>query len=305
MTMNNLVFEGREITLILKNQLRDTVTLEGDFLISGREVALILGYKNPNDALLRHIDTEDRYHIRNAMIKSDAEGIRKLNNAGESFINESGLYSLIFNSDLTSAKRFKRWVTAEVLPQIRVYGSYNYINKVSMPMSNKVEVDEQKIKLIIQKLALENMLSHKTDKVKEIVTYLRAYGITKSTASEMALRCIKYNIQPESVLEDYNKQQKELQQTAYTGKIKLNIAYLVKLGYTQQDAWNKFAEVASNATGIDLKTIKTELYRKNIKTTYCNLVKEYNIQKESLTAFNRFLTQEKKKVNRLKVSNNS
>ena len=290
--MNNLIFENHSITLIMKYQLKKSIAFDGDFIISARSVALALGYKNPNDAILRHIDVEDKVLIRSSMIDEKYQGIRKLNNAGEIFVTESGLYSLIFNSDLRSAKTFKKWVTSEVLPQIRKTGSYN---------SNQVAIiDEEKIKLIIEKLSLEYMINNKTDKVKETIKYLRAYGLTKAVATDLTLKAMKFNISAEKILEDYTKQQKEIKALAYTGKIKLAIADLVKLGYTQKDAWNKFGELASKATGVDVKAIKKAALQSNIKITYCSIVADYNIQKESLTAINRFIGQEKRKINKLK-----
>ena len=290
--MNNLIFENHSLTLIMKNQLKKNITFDGDFVISARNVAIALGYKNPNDAILRHVDIEDKVLIRNSMIDENYTGIKKLNNAGEIFINESGLYSLIFNSDLRSAKKFKKWVTSEVLPQIRRTGSYN---------SNQVTViDEEKVKLIVEKLSLEYMLNNRTDKAKETVKYLRAYGLTKAVATELTLKAMKFNIAPEKILEDYMKQQKEIKSVAYTGKIKLAVADLVKLGYTQQDAWNKFGELASKATGIDVRAIKQNAVKMKVKATYCSIVADYNIQKESLSAMNRFITQEKKKIAKLK-----
>lgn len=291
--MNNLVFENHRLTLIMKEQLKKDISFDGDFLMSAREVAIALGYKNPNDAILRHVDLEDKILIRNSMIDSAYTGIRKLNNAGETFINESGLYSLIFNSDLRSAKKFKKWVTNEVLPQIRKTGSYNP-NQVAI-------IDEEKVKLIVEKLSLEYMINNKTDKVKETIKYLRAYGLTKAVATELTLKSMKFNISAEKILEDYMKNQKEIKTVAYTGKIKLAIADLVKLGYTQQDAWNKFGEVASKATGIDIRAIKQDAMKKKIRATYCSIVADYNIQKESLSAINRFITQEKKRIAKLKA----
>lgn len=271
--MNNLVFENHRLTLIMKEQLKKDISFDGDFLMSAREVAIALGYKNPNDAILRHVDLEDKILIRNSMIDSAYTGIRKLNNAGETFINESGLYSLIFNSDLRSAKKFKKWVTNEVLPQIRETGSYNP-NQVAI-------IDEEKVKLIVEKLSLEYMINNKTDKVKETIKYLRAYGLTKAVATELTLKSMKFNISAEKILEDYMKNQKEIKTVAYTGKIKLAIADLVKLGYTQQDAWNKFGEVASKATGIDIRAIKQDAMKKKIRTTYCSIVADI-IYKKSL-----------------------
>ncbi|WP_333805072.1 BRO-N domain-containing protein [Sulfurospirillum sp.] len=80
-----------------------------------KDVAEVLGYRNPRDAVNKHCDEED-------VVKRDS-----LTNGGAqslTFINESGLYSLIFGSKLPSAKAFKKWVTSEVLPTIRKHGAY-------------------------------------------------------------------------------------------------------------------------------------------------------------------------------------
>lgn len=291
MSINNLVFESYNLTLIMKDQLKKGVHFDGDFLMCAREVALALGYKNPNDAILRHVDAEDKVLIRNSMIDSNFTGIKKLNNAGETFINESGLYSLIFNSDLRSAKKFKKWITSDVLPQIRRTGAYNP-NQIAL-------IDEEKVKLIVEKLSMEYMINNKTDKVKETIKYLRAYGLTKAVATDLTLKAMKFNISAEKVLEEYMKEQKEIKSVAYNGKIKLAIADLVKLGYTHVDAWNKFGEVASKATGIDIRAIKQNAAKSNINITYCSIVAKHNIQKESLTAINRFIAQEKKRIAKL------
>lgn len=82
----------------------------------GTDVATALGYENPRDALARHVDSEDRDTV---VIHDGIPG-----NPNRTVINESGLYSLILSSKLASAKRFKRWVTSEVLPSIRRHGAY-------------------------------------------------------------------------------------------------------------------------------------------------------------------------------------
>ena len=83
----------------------------------GKDVATALGYSNSRKALLDHVDNED---------KTDGVTIRDAigRNQKAVFINESGLYSLILSSKLPQAKAFKRWVTSEVLPQIRKTGGY-------------------------------------------------------------------------------------------------------------------------------------------------------------------------------------
>ena len=92
-----------------------TVEIDGEPWLVGRDVARILGYANPNDALAKHVDEEDK-----GVAKCDTPGgVQEL-----AVINESGLYSLVLSSKLPNAKQFKHWVTAEVLPSIRKHGAY-------------------------------------------------------------------------------------------------------------------------------------------------------------------------------------
>ncbi len=81
----------------------------------GKDVAEVLGYSNPSKALADHVDAED---------KLNNESLLSLGQRGGWLINESGLYSLILSSKLPGAKKFKRWVTSEVLPAIRKTGGY-------------------------------------------------------------------------------------------------------------------------------------------------------------------------------------
>ena len=81
----------------------------------GKDVAEALGYKDTDQAIRNHVDAEDKHHLPNPV---EMTGL-KMSNYGAYFINESGVYSLIFGSKLEGAKEFKRWVTAEVLPAIR------------------------------------------------------------------------------------------------------------------------------------------------------------------------------------------
>ena len=92
-----------------------TTTIGGQPYFVGKDVADILGYQNGSRDINRHVDEEDR---RKAMLfdgTQDKEAI---------IINESGLYSLILSSKMPNARRFKRWVTSEILPAIRKYGMY-------------------------------------------------------------------------------------------------------------------------------------------------------------------------------------
>ena len=83
----------------------------------GKDVATALGYKNPSNALQVHVDSEDKTSY---LIQVSGSNYK----ANTLFVNESGLYSLVLSSKLPQAKAFKRWVTNEVLPQIRKTGGY-------------------------------------------------------------------------------------------------------------------------------------------------------------------------------------
>lgn len=97
------------------NQVR-TLLINDEPWFVGKDVAQILGYSNPRDALSKHVDDEDKNSVA---IRDGNKG-----NPNQTVINESGVYALVFSSKLPSAKRFKHWVTSEVLPQIRKTGSY-------------------------------------------------------------------------------------------------------------------------------------------------------------------------------------
>ena len=107
--MKNLVFRSKEF-----GQIR-TCTVEGETFFVGKDVASALGYGNSREALRKHVDEEDKQASR------FVTGGQQYN---MTVINESGLYSLILSSKLDSARRFKRWVTSEVLPAIRKNGRY-------------------------------------------------------------------------------------------------------------------------------------------------------------------------------------
>lgn len=81
----------------------------------GKDVAQVLGYNDTFGALKKHVDTEDKQNCQNSSFESPR---------GMTVINESGLYSLILSSKLPNAKKFKHWVTSEVLPAVRQTGAY-------------------------------------------------------------------------------------------------------------------------------------------------------------------------------------
>jgi len=97
------------------NLVRTVKGSDGEPWFVGKDVAQALGYSNVRDAIAKHVDEDDKRGSQIATPGGKQEAV---------IINESGLYSLIFGSKLDEAKKFKKWVTSEVLPQIRKTGSY-------------------------------------------------------------------------------------------------------------------------------------------------------------------------------------
>lgn len=104
--IQNFSFNGNQVRVVMINS-------EPYFV--GKDVTGVLGYKNANDALNKHIENEDK----GVAFCDTLGGKQKM-----TVINESGLYSLIISSKLPQAKQFKHWVTSEVLPSIHKYGAY-------------------------------------------------------------------------------------------------------------------------------------------------------------------------------------
>ena len=145
--MKNQIFKSKEF-----GQIR-TCMMDGECYFVGKDVASALGYNNPEKAVRQHVDNEDK-------------GVNKMGTPGGNqqaiIINESGLYSLILSSKLESAKRFKRWVTSEVLPAIRKNGRY--------------ELEKQNSQLCKQNRVLESrnsLLEEITAQQKPLTDYAR------------------------------------------------------------------------------------------------------------------------------------
>lgn len=118
-----------------------TMEIDGEPYFVGKDVAEILGYAKPTDAVRKRVDEEDR-------------GISKLETPSGMqdtiVINESGLYSLILSSKLPSAKKFKRWVTSEVIPAIRKNGSYSTPQMSEMEMISRLANNAVKVEKAIE-----------------------------------------------------------------------------------------------------------------------------------------------------------
>lgn len=143
--MNELqIFENAEF-----GQIR-TVQLNNEPWFAGFDVADALGYKNQSDTIAKHVEEEDKQTV----LKSQITTLAEIPNRGLTFVNESGLYALIFGSKLESAKRFKHWVTSEVLPAIRKTGSYQK-NKPKRSQLSSINMMAKNITDIFTKAGVE------------------------------------------------------------------------------------------------------------------------------------------------------
>lgn len=124
-------FEGKEVR---------TLKINDEPWFVGKDLATILGYSNTRDALNKHVDSEDKNTV------AIRDGITR-GNPNQTIVNESGMFSLILSSNLPNAKKFKRWVTSEVLPTIRKTGSYQLPQtpegQIRLLLESSVHTDER------------------------------------------------------------------------------------------------------------------------------------------------------------------
>lgn len=148
------IFENEEFGRIR------AIEINGEPYFVGKDVAETLGYAKPLNALATHIDEDDS--LKQGLIDSMGRTQEAI------FINESGLYSLILSSKLPNAKKFKKWVTSDVLPTIRKKGSYSIAQKPdSYMIDDPVERAKRWIEEYEERKALENTIEEQ----KPLVEY--------------------------------------------------------------------------------------------------------------------------------------
>ena len=166
--MNNLqIFSNEEF-----GQIR-TMVIDGEPWFVGKDVAEALGYERPTDTVRKRVDDEDR-------------GISKMETpSGKqemTIINESGLYTLVLGSKLDSAKRFKRWVTSEVLPAIRKTGSYNKpmteAEQIRLLAKGATELYERVDKVEMKIETLENDMPLYGCEIEEVSQHVRRKAVS-------------------------------------------------------------------------------------------------------------------------------
>lgn len=186
-----------------------TTTIDGEPWLVGKDVAEVLGYQNPSKALADHVDGDD---------KLNNESLSSLGQRGGWLINESGLYSLILSSKLPGAKKFKRWVTSEVLPSIRKHGGYiagqqnmsdeELLAKALLFANRKIkEKDHQIQQLTAETEQQKQVIADYTPKVQYLDVILSSSG-TMATSQIAA---------------DYNMSAKQLNKILHKAGIQHNV----------------------------------------------------------------------------------
>ncbi|RGI26713.1 toxin Bro [Coprobacillus sp. OM08-19] len=163
----------------------------------GKDVAEALGYKNVRDSLARHIDSDDK---RDGVVIHDSMGREQK----PIIINESGLYSLILSSKLESAKKFKHWVTSEVLPTLRKTGSYAKVPtdprellmltiKAHEQTAQRVDVLEEKVSDLEKSTTIDSSQQYTLERIAK-TTVISALGGIDSRAYQLMSRKLFSNI---------------------------------------------------------------------------------------------------------------
>lgn len=183
-----------------------TIQLNNETYFVGKDIATALGYANPKNAVPNHVADEDKLSTQ-----IEYAGQRR----EVTVINESGLYALIFGSKLESAKRFKRWVTSEVLPSIRKTGKYDISTPTTYLEALEKLVETEKARLVLEttvqqmdKVILE--MTPKVDYVDRILSstdcmtitqIAQDYGMSAKTFNKvLANACIQHKVGEQWIL---------------------------------------------------------------------------------------------------------
>lgn len=153
-----------------------TIVIDNEPWFVGKDVADILGYQNGSRDINRHVDEDDRQNYQNGTFESPR---------GMTVINESGLYSLILSSKLPTAKKFKHWVTSEVLPSIRKTGSYNLPDFNNPAEAARAWANEYEAK---QKLLTENKVMKPKAKYFDCLVDRNLLTNFRTTAKEFHMK---------------------------------------------------------------------------------------------------------------------
>lgn len=178
------------------------LVIDNEPWLVGKDVASALGFKNTKDALKNHVDSDDKRLIQRSDLATIENHLPKdvfpinfvqaIPNRGLTFINESGVYSLIFGSKLPNAKKFKHWVTSEVLPTLRKTGSYAKVPtdprellmltiKAHEQTAQRVDVLEEKVSDLEKSTTIDSSQQYTLERIAK-TTVISALGGIDSRA---------------------------------------------------------------------------------------------------------------------------
>ncbi len=268
-----MIFEEYEVEVFKNEEFGEirTVTINGEPWFVGKDIATALGYGNTNDALKKHVMNEDKLMGSQNATPSIKDTLGRTQYP--TWINESGLYSLIFGSKLESAKNFKRWITSEVLPTIRKTGGFvnnddlfintyfPYADESTKAMFKSTLSTVRKQNQIIEKQKKE--LKYKEDVIIGLVD-----DITLAEKRQILNRVVRYNHANYSerwsalYREFENKYHISLQQrlNAYNENYKPKCRN--KLDYIDRvmDKVPELYEIATKLYANDVKSLVEEMY---------------------------------------------
>lgn len=237
-----------------------TVLIDGEPYFVGKDVATILGYKDTVNALKQHVDDEDKKMgcPDTTPYIMDSIGRKQY----PIYINESGVYSLVFGSKLPEAKKFKRWVTSEVLPQIRQTGCYKLPQSYKEALQHLLTQIEENEHLQLENKMKDQQIAELKPKADYCDDILKNQGLTTTTsiAKDYGMSATEFN----RLLHNFGVQFKQ------SGQWFLYRKYQDK-GYTSSET----VDITRSDSRKDVK-MNTKWTQKGRLFLY-NLLKEHNI----------------------------
>ena len=228
-----------------------TMEINGEPWFIGKDIAKCLGYVKPENAIANHVDSEDK---TSTLIQGTGSNYK----SKAVIINESGVYALIFGSKLPNAKKFKHWVTSEILPTIRKTGTYSITQ--SKPDSYMIENPADRARRWAEeyeeKLALESKIAEQQPKVEYHDAVLNKSGLMTTTAiaKDLGFKSAKQ-------LNDLLKRDRVIYKKSDTYYLYADYEYLITEGYCDYKSYK-----AENSS---LSLQWTEKGRKWLKERYC------------------------------------
>ena len=227
-----------------------TMEINGEPWFVGKDVASALGYAKPRNAIATHVDEEDK---KDAPIRGDLGGTQEM-----TIINESGVYALIFGSKLPNAKKFKHWVTSEILPAIRKTGTYSITQHKpdSYMIENPADRARRWAEEYEEKLALECKIAEQQPKVDYHDAVLNKSGLMTTTAiaKDLGFKSAKQ-------LNDLLKRDRVIYKKSDTYYLYADYEYLITEGYCDYKSYK------NENSSLSLQW--TEKGRKWLKERYC------------------------------------